>query len=81
MAQYHRSKGIVLSALKYGESSRIVRVYTEEFGLLSFLVNSVGSKRGVVRSSMLLPLSLSWNWSIRIKGRENWTVSRRRRWT
>ena len=58
MAQYHHSKGIVLSALKYGESSRIVRVYTEEFGVLSFLVNSVGSKRGVVRSSMLLPLSL-----------------------
>ena len=58
MAQYHHSRGIVLSALKYGESSRIVRVYTEEFGLLSFLVNSVGSKRGVVRSSMLLPLSL-----------------------
>ena len=58
MAQYHHSKGIVLSALKYGESSRIVRVYTDEFGVLSFLVNSVGSKRGVVRSSMLLPLSL-----------------------
>ena len=58
MAQYHHSKGIVLSALKYGESGRIVRVYTEECGLLSFLVNSVGSKRGVVRSSMLLPLSL-----------------------
>ena len=50
MAQYHHSKGIVLSALKYGESGRIMRVYTEEFGLLSFLVNSVGSKRGVVRS-------------------------------
>ena len=81
MAQYHHSKGIVLSALKYGESSRIVRVYTEEFGVLSFLVNSVGSKRGVVRSSMLLPLSLCWNWSIRTKGRENWTGSRRRRWT
>ena len=43
MAQYHHSKGIVLSALKYGESGRIVRVYTEEFGLLSFLVNSVGA--------------------------------------
>ena len=34
MAQYHHSKGIVLSALKYGESSRIVRVYTEEFGAI-----------------------------------------------
>ena len=58
MANYHHSKGIVLSSLKYGDSSRIVRVYTDSFGLLSFLVNSVGSKRGVVRSSMLLPLTL-----------------------
>jgi len=58
MANYHHSKGIVLSSLKYGDSSRIVRVYTDGFGLLSFLVNSVGSKRGVVRSSMLLPLTL-----------------------
>ncbi len=58
MANYHHSKGIVLSSLKYGDSSRIVRIYTDGFGLLSFLVNSVGSKRGVVRSSMLLPLTL-----------------------
>lgn len=58
MANYHHSKGIVLSSLKYGDSSRIVRVYTDGFGLLSFLVNSVGNKRGVVRSSMLLPLTL-----------------------
>ena len=58
MANYHHSKGIVLSSLKYGDSSRIVRIYTDGFGLLGFLVNSVGSKRGVVRSSMLLPLTL-----------------------
>ena len=58
MAQYHHSKGIVLSSIKYGDSGRIVRVYTDCFGLLSFLVNSVGSKRAVVRSSTLLPLTL-----------------------
>ncbi|MGB0312255.1 MAG: recombination protein O N-terminal domain-containing protein, partial [Schleiferiaceae bacterium] len=32
MANYHHSKGIVLSSLKYGDSSRIVRVYTDGFG-------------------------------------------------
>lgn len=58
MASYHHSRGIVLSALKYGDNSRIVRVYTDEFGLLTFLLNSVGSKRAVVRPSMLLPLTL-----------------------
>ena len=58
MSAYHHSKGIVLSALKYGESSRIVRIYTDNFGLLSFLVNHVGGKRGVLRPSMILPLTL-----------------------
>lgn len=58
MAAYEQSKGIVLGSLKYGDKSRIVRIYTEQFGVLSFLVNSTSSKRSVIRSSMLLPLSL-----------------------
>ena len=58
MAQYHTSKAIVLSALKYGDTSRIVRLYTDQFGLISVLVNSVSSKKSVVRPSMLLPLTL-----------------------
>jgi DNA repair protein RecO (recombination protein O) len=58
MAKLEQSRGIVLSALKYGDSGRIVRVYTDAFGMMSFLVNSVGSKRAAVRASMLLPLSL-----------------------
>lgn len=48
----------MLSTLKYGDNSRIVRIYTDEFGLLSFLLNSTGGKRAIVRSSMLLPLSM-----------------------
>lgn len=58
MAQYHTSKAIVLSALKYGDTSRIVRIYTDRFGLITVLLNSVSSKKSVVRPSMLLPLSL-----------------------
>lgn len=33
-------------------------MYTEQSGLISVLVNSVSSKKGVLRASMLLPLSL-----------------------
>lgn len=58
MAHYIHSKAIVLGALKYGDTSRIVRLYTEQNGLISVLVNSVSSKKGVLRASMLLPLSL-----------------------
>ncbi len=58
MANYEQSKGVVLGSLKYGDKSRIVRIYTEQFGVLSFLINSTSSKRSIVRSSMLLPLTL-----------------------
>lgn len=58
MAQYYSSKAIVLSAIKYGDTSRIVRLYTDQFGLISVLINSVSSKKSTVRSSMLLPLTL-----------------------
>ena len=58
MPQYYSSKAIVLSAIKYGDTSRIVRLYTDQFGLISVLINSVSSKKSTVRSSMLLPLTL-----------------------
>ena len=58
MARYYSSKAIVLSALKYGETSRIIRLYTDKFGLVSVLINSISSKKSSVRSSMLLPLTL-----------------------
>jgi len=37
----HKTKGIVLSFVKYRETSIIVKVFTEKFGLKSYLVNSV----------------------------------------
>jgi len=39
----HKTKGLVLRAVKYGESSLIVSIYTELFGLQSYIVNSVRS--------------------------------------
>lgn len=37
----HKTKGIVLKTVKYGETSLIVTIYTELFGLQSYLVNGV----------------------------------------
>lgn len=37
----HKTKGIVLRTVKYGETSLIVAVYTELFGLQSYLVKGV----------------------------------------
>lgn len=56
----HATKGIVLRAVKYGETSLIVSVYTELFGLQSYLVNGVrtSSKKGPGKANMLQPGSL-----------------------
>ena len=36
-----QTKGIVLSSVKYAESSIICRIYTEALGVQSFLINGV----------------------------------------
>ncbi len=47
-ATTHKTKGIVLRAVKYGETSLIVSIYTELFGLQSYMVNGIRvvSKKG-----------------------------------
>ena len=44
----HKTKGIVLRAVKYGETSMVVSIFTELFGLQSYLVNGVrtATKKG-----------------------------------
>ncbi|MEQ8360899.1 MAG: DNA repair protein RecO [Cytophagales bacterium] len=43
----HKTRGIVLGYISYKENSIIAKVYTEEFGLRSYIVNSVkSSKKG-----------------------------------
>ena len=37
----HKTKGIVLRTVKYGETSIIVTIFTELFGIQSYLVNGV----------------------------------------
>jgi len=58
MSNYHSSRAIVLGTIKYGDNSRIVKLYTDQFGLISVLLNSVKGKSAAMRASMLLPLSL-----------------------
>lgn len=55
----HNSKGIALSYIKYKETSIIVKVYTELFGIQSYLVNGVrSSKSRVNRIALFQPLTL-----------------------
>ncbi len=41
----HSTKGIVLRTIKYGDTSVVVTVYTELFGVQSYLVNGVRTER------------------------------------
>lgn len=55
----HKTRGIVLSYLRYRETSVIVRMYTEEFGLQSYLVNGVRSaKNKTNKIALFQPLTL-----------------------
>jgi DNA repair protein RecO (recombination protein O) len=59
----HKTKGIVLRTVKYGETSVIVTILTELFGLQSYLVNGIrtssgkgGSKAGMFQPPAILDL-------------------------
>ena len=58
--QLHKTKGIVLRTVKYGETSLIVTLYTELFGVQSYLVNGVrtSSKRGPGKAVYFQPAAI-----------------------
>lgn len=52
----HATKGIVLRAVKYGETSLIVLVFTELFGIQSYIVNGVRTaKKGSAGANCFMP--------------------------
>jgi len=53
-----KTRGLIISSIKYKENSLIVRIYTEYFGLQSFIVNGVHSKKSKFPPSFFQPLSL-----------------------
>lgn len=53
-----KTRGIVLNYLKYGESSIIVRIYTESYGLQSYIVNGVRSAKSKNKIALFQPLTL-----------------------
>lgn len=53
------TKAIVVSSLKYGDTSLITRLYTEELGLQSFMLKGVlKSKKGKLKPAYFQPLNL-----------------------
>ncbi|MBN4062088.1 DNA repair protein RecO [Bacteroidales bacterium AH-315-I05] len=54
----HKTKGIVLHKIKYSESSVIAKIYTEQFGLQSYIIQGAAKKKAPVKNTLLQPLSL-----------------------
>ena len=54
----HKTRGIVFKTTDYGESSVIVQVFTEKFGLQSYIINGVKKPRAKISRNMLQPLHL-----------------------
>lgn len=54
----HKTRGIVLKTTDYAESSVIVQVFTEKFGLQSYIINGVKKPKAKISRNMLQPLHL-----------------------
>ena len=56
----HKTKGIALRTVKYGETSLVVSIYTEAFGIQSYLINGVrkDSRKGGGKANMFQPASM-----------------------
>lgn len=54
----HKTRGIVFRFTKYGESSIIVTIFTELFGIQTYLVNGVRNKSAKGKIALFQPLTL-----------------------
>ena len=58
--ELHKTKGIVLKTVKYGETSLIGTLYTELFGVQSYMINGVrtSSRKGPGKANMFQPAAI-----------------------
>ncbi|RYG19528.1 MAG: DNA repair protein RecO, partial [Chitinophagaceae bacterium] len=54
----HKTRGIVLRTTTYSESSVVVQVFTEKFGIQSYLINGVKKPKAKIPMNVLQPLHL-----------------------
>lgn len=54
----YKTRGIVFKSTDYSESSLVVLVFTEKFGMQSYMVNGAKKPRAKIRQNMFQPLQL-----------------------
>jgi DNA repair protein RecO (recombination protein O) len=60
MSMLHKTKGVVLRAVRYGETSLVATLFTEAFGVQSYMVKGVRreSVRSTIRAAHFQPATL-----------------------
>jgi len=69
----HKTRGIVFRFTKYGDSSIIVTIFTDQFGLQTYIVNGIRSKSSKTRIALFQPLTLL---DLVVYHRENANINR-----
>jgi DNA repair protein RecO (recombination protein O) len=54
----HKTKGIALHTVKFSETSIIVKIYTELFGLQSYLIRGIRKQRSKIKPGLFQPLTI-----------------------
>lgn len=54
----YKTRGIVLRTINYSDTSIITKIYTEQFGLQSYLVKGAKRKKSAVKANLFQPLYL-----------------------
>ncbi len=54
----HKTRGIILRTVKYGETSLVVTVLTELFGIQSYIVNGVRSSKPSAKAAYFQPTAI-----------------------
>jgi len=54
----HKTRGIVLKITPYAETSVVAQIFTEKFGIQSYLINGVKRARAKIHLNILQPLHL-----------------------
>ena len=54
----HSTKGIVLHTVKYSETSLIAKIYTETFGLQSYIIKGIRDRKSKTKPALFQHLSL-----------------------
>jgi DNA repair protein RecO (recombination protein O) len=69
----YKTKGVVFRFTRFGESSIIVTIFTEQFGLQSYIVNGIRSKTSRSKIALFQPLTLL---ELVVYHRENANINR-----